>query len=118
MSLYRTNVALAVKGDRYEAGAEVELTAKEAAIYDPADLTLVSSIPEKQPEAPAADVALEDMTVPELKDRAKELGLSTAGTKADLQERITLHLSGQTETPGDETPGEEPGNQEGAITSN
>jgi hypothetical protein len=117
MSLYRTTVALSIRGDRYEKNSEVELSKDEASVFDPADLVLVGSEPDA-PEEPVADVPLEDMTVPQLKDRAKELGLSTAGIKADLQERITLHLSGQTETPGDETPGEEPGNQEGEITSN
>ena len=108
MALYRTNVALSVKGDRIERGSEIELSAAEAANLDPADITLVSRIPAPEPEAPAEDVAVEDMSLPQLKARAKEIGLATSGSKADLIERITLNS-------GAETPAEE--ETEDEITS-
>ena len=50
MGLYRTTCALAVKGDRIERGAEIELTDEEASLFDPADLELVSSTEGDEPE--------------------------------------------------------------------
>lgn len=94
MPRFITNVALAIKGDRVEKGTEIELTAEDAANIDPADITAVESIPAPEPEAEPVVVPVEDMSLAELKDRAKELGLSTAGSKADLQERIALHVPG------------------------
>ena len=90
--LYRTNVALQVRGDRVEKNREIELTADEAARFDPSDITAVDAIP--APEEASEPVPLEDMTLAQLKERAKELGLSAAGSKADIDERIRLHLDG------------------------
>ena len=92
MSLYRTKVALSIKGTRHERNAEVEVSPQDVAHIDPADLDLVGAAPEVTEEAPA-DVPLEDMTLAQLKERAKGLGLAATGSKADIQERITLHLS-------------------------
>ena len=92
MSLYRTNAALSVRGDRVERGAEIELSDAEVANLDPADLSLASGTPSTVDEAPGV-VALEDMTHTQLKEYAKELGLGASGSKADLQERIALHLT-------------------------
>lgn len=91
---YLTNVALVIKGDRVEKGTQIELSAEEAARFDNGkDITLVSDIETEAPAPELASVPLSEMTFSQLKDRAKELGLSTSGSKADLQERITLHLS-------------------------
>jgi len=91
MSLYRTNIALSIRGDRVERGAEIELSEAEVAHLDPADLSLASGTPSTVNEESGV-VALEDMTHTQLKEYAKELGLSAAGSKADLLERIALHL--------------------------
>ena len=92
MSLYRTNVALSIKGDRIERGSEIELSAEEAASLDPADISLIDGAPAPEAED-TVEVPLEEMSLSQLKERAKELELSTAGSKADLQERIALHLA-------------------------
>lgn len=92
---YQTKRAMFIKGDRVARGQEVELTKEEAAPF------LAHLIPAGEAEAasepapaPAEEKSLEDMSAAELKEKAAELGLSTSGTKADLQERITLHLEG------------------------
>ena len=87
---YRTRIALAIKGDRVEKGVEVELTEKDFAQFDRNDFEPVGKAVEA-PE-PEAEPAIEDMTLQQLRDKAAALELSTSGTKADLQERITLHL--------------------------
>ena len=109
MALYRTNVALAIKGDRIEKDTEIELTAEDVAAFDPKDIELVSDAPSPAP-ADEAPVSLEDMTSAELKARAKELGLSAGGSAADLRERIALHLEGGS------TDGEEPKADESEAT--
>jgi hypothetical protein len=90
--LYRTNVALTIKGDRVVAGSEIELNEQQVQRFDPADITPVSAIPAPDPEIALADIPLEEMTYEQLKARAKELDLSASGSKADILERITLHL--------------------------
>lgn len=91
MPSYRTNVALLIRGDRVARGSEIELSTEQAAAFDPADITPVEGI-----VVPVVEVmettALEAMSHAELKARAKELELSAGGSKADLQERIKLHL--------------------------
>lgn len=94
MPRYITNVALSIKGDRIEKGTELELTAEDVAHLDPVDVTAVDGASAPAVEEPAPDVPLEEMSQALLKERAKELGLSAAGSKADLQERIMLHLTG------------------------
>ena len=113
MARYRTNVALSLKGDRVERGTEIELSAEEAARLDPADISPMSDIPAPEPEPVPTDKPLAEMSAAELKERAKELGLSVSGSKADLLERIELHLSGNAETAAEEASADE----EGDITS-
>ena len=51
--------------------------------------------------------SLDEMSAAELKAKAKDLGLPTTGTKADLQERIELHLQddeGDDDEGGDAAP--------------
>jgi len=91
--LYRTNVALQIRGDRVEKGTEIELSREEARVFDPADITALADIPAPEEEA-VEPVPLEEMTLAQLKERAKELGLSASGSKADIDERIRLHLEG------------------------
>lgn len=89
--LYRTKVALAIRGDRIEKGKEIDLTAEEAAQLDPEDIEAVSDAPQDVEEE-SEPIALDDMTLAQLREEAKELGLSTEGTKAAILERIKLHL--------------------------
>lgn len=89
---YITNCALQIRGDRVEKGAEIELSEDEAAAIDPADITAVEDIPEPEPEPEEPPVG--EMTVSQLRRKASALGLSASGSKADLEERIRLHLEG------------------------
>jgi len=91
--LYRTMCALSILGDRIEKGNEIELTAEQAASFDPADLVPVESIPADPDEEVLPDVPLDEMSLDQLKAKAAELGLKATGTKAAILERITLHLS-------------------------
>ena len=88
---YRLNVALLIRGDRAERGAFVELSDEEVAALDPADIIALSDLPIDEPEEEIV-VPFEEMTGAQLKDHAAMLGLSATGSKADLQERIRLHL--------------------------
>jgi len=101
MSSYLTNVALAIKGDRVEKGTEIELTDEEAAIFDPADITPMNAIPAPQVDqvVDLALIPLDELSYEQLKSRAKDLELSASGSKADLQERIRLHIEAQAPTP-------------------
>ncbi len=103
MARFLTQVALSIKGDRIEKGSEIELTAEEVAAFDPADIVPVSEIAEETP-ADGPEIALEEMTSAQLKARAKELGLSGAGSAADIRERIQLSLD--REAPADEPEGD------------
>jgi hypothetical protein len=90
---YVTQCALAIKGDRIEKGTEVELSVEDAARFDILDLAPVG--PEVAPEPEEPEPAIEDMTLGQLKKKATDLSLSANGSKADLVERITLHLQGE-----------------------
>lgn len=110
MPSYRTNVALSIKGDRVEKNTEIELSTEDAAMYDPADLVRVDGVEEAPvPEEPSIDDP-KDMSLAQLRERAGALGLSTAGSKADLIERITLKPG----EPDTSTDGDEP---QGAISN-
>lgn len=87
--LYRTRVALAIKGCRVEPGTEIDLTQEAAARYGD-DLTEVTGESVAPAPEETVDVPLEEMSHAELKDKAKALGLPVGGSKADLIERITL----------------------------
>lgn len=93
--LYRTNCALSIRGDLVDKGAEIDLTKEQVAELDPADIEAVSGVPEEvdEPEVVLADIPLEDMSYDQLQARAKELELSTRGSKEDIRERIKLHLA-------------------------
>lgn len=75
-------------GGRVERGETVMLTDDEAKNFG-ANVALFfeSSKPEAVPEK-----AIGEMTRPELIEKAKALGLSAGGSKADLIERIGLAL--------------------------
>lgn len=98
---YKTICPITFMGDRVEAGGLVETTPEDAARYGgdlvPADPVTVET-PDEEPEP----VPVDQMTVVQLKDRAKELGLSTSGSKADLVERIKLQGDGAGEAPTEE----------------
>lgn len=97
--LYVANVPLQIKGSRVEIGEQFELTEEEAAALDPKDMTPADAIPQEEPEDEdtSNDIPIDEMSVDELKARAEELGLPKSGTKADLQERIKLHMEGDQE---------------------
>ncbi len=90
--LYTTKFPMAIKGTRVEAGVEVELTEEDFGQFDRNDFEAVASkdVPEEVEIVP-----VDKMTGPQLKAKAEELGLPTTGTKADLLERISLHLEAQ-----------------------
>lgn len=98
MSLYRTKVALSIKGERIERNTEVELRDEDVAHLDPSDIERVSDAPAAEAAADQKPVSIEEMTGAQLKEKAKELGLKTSGSVADLRERITLHLQGEVAT--------------------
>lgn len=103
MPRYITKVALAIMGDRIEPGTEVELSAEDIAHLDPADIVLLDGAVKEAP-APAPEAPVDELSHAELKEKAKALGLSASGSKADLQERITLHLA---DAPAPEAPVDE-----------
>lgn len=95
MSLYKLNSSLSIFGERVPRGSEIELTDEQVAHFDPSDITLVSATVE--PVAEAIVVPIEEMSHLQLKEHAGQLGLSTAGSKAALLERIQLHLTAPAE---------------------
>lgn len=86
--LYKTMRAIIFRGDRVEKGREIDLSEEDAARLGD-DVT--PAVADAAPAEPEPEVALEDMTLKQLKAKAEALGLSTEGTKADLLERIKLH---------------------------
>jgi hypothetical protein len=87
---YKTLIPISFRGSRLEAGTEIEPTTEELANI--ADLLeVVGETPEPE-EIETPEPALADMTAAQLKEKAAALGLSTSGSKADLVDRITLHL--------------------------
>lgn len=99
--LYRTQVPISYMGDRVEKGVELEMDPKEAANLG-TDVVAVDG-PTEPVEAPVEEKAIDEMTKDELVEKAASLGLPTTGTKADLIEKITLHVEGG----GDDQPEEE-----------
>jgi len=87
--LYKTTCPISHYGDRLERGVELELTAEEAMNYADSVEAIGNSAPVV--EEPEVVVPVEDMTLSQLKERAKELGLTATGSKVDLVERITLN---------------------------
>jgi hypothetical protein len=88
--LFITNVAIIFKGDRFEKNTPIEMTADEAARFGD-DLIADGGVVEEVVEV-VDDTPIEEMSVDQLKAKAKALGLKATGSKADLLERITLHL--------------------------
>lgn len=87
---YLTTCPITFMGSRVEKGAFIDTTPEDAARYG-GDLV---PAPEEAPvvEAePEPEVAVADMNLKQLQAKAKELGLSDKGSKADLLERINLH---------------------------
>ena len=78
-------------GGRHERGAILEMEETYVASFGPEYVVPVDSV---ETEDTGNDVEGEKeigaMTVGELREKAKSLGLSTSGTKADLVERIEL----------------------------
>lgn len=96
--LYKAKVPLLIKGDHIKKGQEVELTDEEAARFDPADLSPVDHTP-PAPEPEPVEVPLDEMSLDQLRAKAKELNLSAGGSKADLLERIKLN---EQDAPGED----------------
>jgi hypothetical protein len=84
-------VPIGFKGDRIEKGEEIELSAEDAARLGTDVVPVGGAVVEEIEEE---EKSLDDMTKAELAAKAEALGLPTSGTKADLIEKITLHLAG------------------------
>lgn len=101
MRKYKTLCAIAY-GGRIEKGSIVELPDDVAKAYGEGYVEPVDDTAEV--DHVVADKAIDDMSLLELRAKAEELGLKTAGSKADLIERLTLHTEQQTaETKTEET---------------
>lgn len=96
MSLYIALKAVIVKGTRVEKGSTIEVDdayAKNIGV-DYLKLEKVVKV-EEETKAKAEieeeeNIDLDEMSFDDLKDKAKSLGLSTSGKKADVLERIKL----------------------------
>lgn len=97
---YIAQAALIVKGDRVEKGAEIELSEVEAQSFVDV-LTPAVSAPKAEKVVEGPEKALADLSLSELQEEAKSLGLSTSGRKSDLVERIEIY---RTSPPAEETP--------------
>ncbi len=84
-----------IRGDRVEKNTNVDMEPEEAKRFGD-DLLPLEAEPVEEPES-TPEKPLAEMNHEELKAKAEKLGLSKSGTKADLQERITLHLEGEEE---------------------
>lgn len=101
MRKYKTLCAIAY-GGRIEKGSIVELPDDVAKAYGAGYVEPVDDTAEV--DHVVAEKAIDDMSLLELRAKAEELGLKTAGSKADLIERLTLHTEQQTaETKTEET---------------
>jgi hypothetical protein len=85
-----TNKAIIFKGDRVVRGTILDLSAEDATRYA-SDVSPYGE-PQEVVEPVVDNTPVEEMSIDQLKAKAKELGLKTTGSKADLTERITLHL--------------------------
>ncbi|MEP2746041.1 MAG: SAP domain-containing protein [Bauldia litoralis] len=96
-----------MKGERVEKGTEIELNEEQVARFDPSDISPYEGIPEAEPEEEVGEeTPLDEMSLEELKAYAKDLGLKISGSKADIMERITLHLEEEEEVGEEELPEE------------
>ena len=87
--LYKTTCALIHLGEKVGIGTELDIDAETAKNFG--DHVEPVGAPEPEPE-PEPEKAISEMNATELKAKAEELGLATTGSKADLLERIALHL--------------------------
>lgn len=88
--LYKVLTPIGWNGRR-EKGEVIALTEKEASAYGPAYVEEV--VPEEtaaEAKASLSEIPVEKLKYEQAKTLAKELGLPTDGTKADLQDRIAL----------------------------
>lgn len=92
MSKYKILFPIAY-GGRIEKGSVVELPDDVAKAYGP-DYVQPFTAHETDEET-VDETPLAEMTLIGLKNKAKSLGLSSAGGKADLIERITLHTDAE-----------------------
>lgn len=79
-------------GGRVEKGEVIEMTEAYVASFGPEYVVPATSAEAEEVDATeeGEEVALKELTLSELREKAKSLDLSTAGTKADLIERIEL----------------------------
>lgn len=103
MGKYKVLHPIAYSGRR-ERGQVVEIPDADAASYLKPGLVEPYE-GNAEPVNEPAEAPLEEMTAEELKAKAKELGLPTSGSKADLKERIELHLAGPDEEESDDEDG-------------
>ena len=76
-------------GGRVERGEVILLTESEALNFG----ANVSPVISEKVEVKVEEVSIEKLSLLELRAKAKELDLSTSGSKADLIERISLSLA-------------------------
>lgn len=104
MSKYKILFPIAY-GGRIEKGSVVELPEDVAKAYGPEYVELVTS--NNTEDVADEEVDISELSLIGLKNKAKALGLSTTGGKADLIERITLHTDGSSSENGEEIEGTE-----------
>ncbi|TFH72394.1 hypothetical protein E3V39_12500 [Gammaproteobacteria bacterium LSUCC0112] len=93
--IYQTTCGIIFKGDRVKKGVQLDLTKEEAAHLG-TDVVPFATVEAKE-EVKVEPKEVSEMTHAELKAYAEELGLSKAGSKADLEERIKLSLEAKEE---------------------
>lgn len=78
-------------GGRHEAGAIIDMTEGYVASFGPEYVVPADSASvEKADTTTGEEKELSDLTVSELREKAKSLDLPSGGSKADLIERIEL----------------------------
>jgi hypothetical protein len=79
---------------RKERGEVVEMNEVEASNFLNNLILVEQALKLEEEKANEPEKSITELSIIELKNKAKELGLSFKGSKADLIERITLFLSG------------------------
>lgn len=78
-------------GGRVEKGEVIEMTEAYVASFGPEYVVPATSAEAEEADTTAGEEKpLKELSLSELREKAKSLDLSTAGTKADLIERIEL----------------------------
>ena len=75
---------------RRERGEIIEMTELEASNFSKSLLPIDAVIKQEEVQTKIVPKSIDELSIAELKEKAKELGLSVRGTKSDLIERITL----------------------------